>query len=242
MAWSSVWQDPAVASAFVNERRRWIPLAEEQLLLLRRIARASHRPVRRLLDVGCGDGILAEALLQEFPGAHAVLLDISEPMLAAARRRFQGRAVTLVAADLNETAWMSALGSEGPFDVVVSGYCIHHLPDERKRAVYADIFGLLAPGGLFLNLEHVASATAWGEGLFNELMIDALHEGLSKSNPRLTRAEVARGYLERPDRAANRLAPLEAQLGWLREIGFESVDCFFKCFELALFGGARPAA
>ena len=44
---------------------------------------------------------------------------------------------------------------------------------------------------------------------------------------------------ERPDRAANILASVEEQCHWLREIGFKEVDCFWKYFELAIFGGMR---
>lgn len=238
MALRSVWEDPAVAGKFINERRRWLPLAAEQLVLMRRIVRSDERPVRRLLDVGCGDGILADALLQDFPDAEAVLIDISAPMLAAAGQRFRGRSAAFHAVDLNG-AWTDALGNE-PFDAVVSGFCIHHLSDERKRVVYADIYRLLAPGGIFLNLEHVASPSPWVETLFDDLMIDALHVGQVQADPSRSRAAVADEYFNRPDKAANILAPVETQLGWLREIGFTSVDCFFKCFELALIGGVRP--
>jgi hypothetical protein len=46
--------------------------------------------------------------------------------------------------------------------------------------------------------------------------------------------------VHRPDKAANILAPVEAQCDWLREIGYEDVDCYFKVLELAVFGGRRP--
>ena len=55
-----------------------------------------------------------------------------------------------------------------------------------------------------------------------------------------TRKKVADEYQQRPDREANILAPVEHQCDWLRQIGFEDVDCYFKVFELAVFGGRRP--
>jgi hypothetical protein len=51
--------------------------------------------------------------------------------------------------------------------------------------------------------------------------------------------EVRRAFLERPDRADNILAGVEEQCRWLRAIGFADVDCFWKYFELAVFGGFR---
>ena len=48
--------------------------------------------------------------------------------------------------------------------------------------------------------------------------------------------------MDRADKAANILAPVDDQCRWLREIGFADVDCYFKAFELALFGGRKPSA
>jgi SAM-dependent methyltransferase len=127
-----------------------------------------------------------------------------------------------------------------PFDVVVSGYSIHHQEDARKRGLYGEILALLRPGGVFLNLEHVASASAWGELVFDEQFVDALAAFHGRTGTGKGRAEVESDYVHRPDKAANRLAPVDLQCGWLRDLGFERVDCFFKVLELALFGGIRP--
>lgn len=39
---------------------------------------------------------------------------------------------------------------------------------------------------------------------------------------------------------SNKLAPVDTQLAWLREVGFVDVDCYWKWLELALMGGVRP--
>ena len=97
---------------------------------------------------------------------------------------------------------------------------------------------MLLPGGIFLNIEHVASRTPWIQEQFDELFIDHLvayaekAEGMGKS-----REQVAQEFYYRPDKAANILAPVEEQCNWLREIGFEHVDCYLKIFELAVFRG-----
>jgi SAM-dependent methyltransferase len=144
-------------------------------------------------------------------------------------------------ADLAGPAWLESVRPHAPFDAVASSYAIHHLPDARKRALFAEIFALLAPGGMFVNVEHVASATAWVEQRSDELLIDSLFAFQRGKGSEKTRAEVAEEFVHRPDKAANILAPVERQCEWLRACGFTDVDCFFKVFELAVFGGRRPA-
>lgn len=146
----------------------------------------------------------------------------------------------ILEADLGDPSWVEILGTERRFDAVVSGYAIHHLPHERKRSLYAEIVDLLEPGGFFVNIEHVASATPWLEVISDELMVDTIHAYQRNKGTSRSRDDVMREFVARPDKAANILAPVEAQCDWLREAGLVEVDCYFKIFELAVFGGRRP--
>jgi ubiquinone/menaquinone biosynthesis C-methylase UbiE len=231
----SSWKDVEVARWFLDERRRAVPLGDEQVEILLRVARRFVPQPARVIDLGCGDGFVARAVLSEFPTAHALLIDHSEPMLRRAHEamspfscRFEIRH-----GDLSES--LRGVVGDGPFDLIVSGYAIHHLPTARKRSLYQEVFGSLRPGGLFVNVEHVASATPALQGIFDEAYIDHF-----AAVTRRDREQVEREYHARPDKADNILEPVEAQVGWLREIGFEQADCYFKWLELAVFGGRRP--
>jgi hypothetical protein len=100
---------------------------------------------------------------------------------------------------------------------------------------------LISSGGIFLNLEHVASANEAGQELFDDFFVDSLYDFHSKSDAAANRDSIADAYCKRPDKKENILAPVEDQCHWLREIGFADVDCFFKVFELALFGGRKTS-
>ncbi len=164
--------------------------------------------IRRFLDLGTGDGRLIDLLKAEHPQAQAVGLDFSPTMLQAARKRFeQDATVTIMDHNLDER--LPALGS---FDVVVSSFAIHHCEDQRKRALYEEVFGVLEPGGVFCNLEHVASPT------------ETLHAQFLQA-------------LGGSDDPSNKLLDVETQLRWLRGIGFGDVDCLWKWRELALLVG-----
>ena len=79
------------------------------------------------------------------------------------------------------------------------------------------MYGLLAPGGVFYNLEHVSSPTP-------ELHADFF---------------AAIGMSLADEDRSNQLLDVETQVAWLREIGFTQVDCFWKWRELAVFGGVK---
>jgi SAM-dependent methyltransferase len=178
--------------------------------LLEQVPPGAHR----ILDLGTGDGRLIALLLQDDPERRCVGLDSSELMLTAARERFEGDGrVELLRHDLEGT-----LPDLGPFDAVVSSLAIHHLEHDRKRSLYGEAFRLLKPGGLFVNFDHVASVS---RRLHLEFFA-AIEEPLEHEDP------------------SDRLLDVHSQLEWLREIGFEDVDCHWKWRELALMVGLRP--
>jgi trans-aconitate methyltransferase len=238
MRHDTVWQHPELVRTFINEVRGGVPYAADQIAVMLRVIAAGGRPVRRIADLGCGSGVIARAILAEHPAAQAVLVDFSEPMMEAARAALPEPAFAV--ADLADPGWVESVRGQAPLDVVASSYAIHHLSDARKRALYGEIFALLAPGGVFVNVEHVASRTARVEALSDALMIDSIHAFQRGKGAAATREQVARDFVHRPDKAANILAAVEDQCDWLRAIGFADVDCFFKVFELAVFGGWRP--
>ncbi len=239
---STVWKSASLAKKYLEGVREAIPLADEQLNVMLRLIEARGHGIESFLDLGCGDGVLSAAILRRYPQPRGTLLDFSEPMLEAAQQRLGHRKGRLrfVSGHYSNESWTQTLCEVAPFDVVVSGYSIHHQPDDRKQRIYKQIYGLLKSGGLFLNIEHVASPTSWVEELSGERIIDSLTQMHQQRGSTRTREQIAAEYYHREDKAANILAPVEVQCQWLREIGFEDVDCYLKIFELAVFGGRRP--
>ncbi|UBF27365.1 class I SAM-dependent methyltransferase [Kovacikia minuta CCNUW1] len=236
MRTDTVWQNQTLVENFLTGVRGAIPYAMDQINIALRVLDQTGTPLRRVADLGCGDGTIAQVVLNHYPEAQVYAIDFSEPMLNRAKQRLQPFAerVEFIQADLYTPDWQTGLE---PFDAILSGYCIHHLPDDRKRELYREIYNLLTPGGGFLNIEHVASTSPWVEHLFNESLVDSLYTWHQEQGGTSSREEVARRFVYREDKQANILAPVEVQCEWLRAIGFQQVDCYFKWFELAVFGG-----
>ncbi len=149
------------------------------------------------------------------PAMLGVGLDVSDLMLEAARERFADeKQIELVVHDLAEP-----LPAMGYFDAVVSSMAIHHLEHERKRLLYGEIFELLEPGGVFANFEHVRSPSH----RLHVAFFTAIGEPLQHEDP------------------SDRLLDVESQLRWLRALGFDDVDCYWKWLEMALIIGVKPA-
>ena len=246
----TIWQGEGLTQTYLEGVRGAIPLANEQINIMLRLIRASQTEVNWVLDLGCGDGILGTAVLDQYPQANGIFIDFSEPMLTAAKKRLSNNpnAHTLLQ-DYGDRDWLdkrlpidnSQLAINNlQFDVIVSGYSIHHQPDERKKEVYTELYHLLKPGGIFINIEHVKSADPWLERRFQELFVDGIHQLQQQNGANKTWEDVDREFYSRPDKDANILAPAEAQCSWLRAIGYEKVDIYLKIFELAVFGGIKP--
>jgi SAM-dependent methyltransferase len=236
-----VWKLPAIVNRYLSYRAA-IPMVPEQIGIMMAILKTMPEPVENFLDLGCGDGILGASILGTFPQSRGVLADFSEPMLEEARGQLKEYAGQLIFENLDygEVDWVNRMQPHGPFDAIVSGYSIHHQPDERKREIYTEIFSLLKPGGWFINIEHIAAAAQLTVDLFDNHIIDGRYAIEKANGGTKTRQEIADVFMKRPDRAANILLPVETQCEWLREIGYEEVDCYFRVYELAVFGGRKP--
>jgi SAM-dependent methyltransferase len=195
------------------EKRSTIPRRSEAYEVLLEIL-PSH--VDRVLDLGTGDGNVLELVLDARPGATGVGLDFQDEMLDRARARFAGRAgVEIRKHDMDE----SLPADLGRFDVVVSSFAIHHLEPERQMALYGEVFDHLAPGGVFANVEHVASSTARR----HEEFLYAIGSSPEQDDP------------------SNKLVPVATHLTGLNACGYADAECLWKWRELAVVTGTKPA-
>lgn len=179
-----------------------------------------------IVELGAGSGLFSTMLRAAFPEAHLTLIDFSENMLALARGRLGSDAlITFSLADYTTQALPVNCGA------VVTSLSIHHLEDKRKRALLPHIMEALRPCGVFVNADHIAGPTAELEEIYRLRWLADVR-ALGATEQQISDSL----YRQQEDRRS----PVVAQLAWMREAGFEGVDCWYKYSSFAVMCGTRP--
>ncbi|MEV4629043.1 class I SAM-dependent methyltransferase [Micromonospora sp. NPDC049523] len=222
----------AAAGTYDQSRRRLIPCFDEfygtavdvSVPPLRAALAAGRTP--EVLDLGAGTGLLSALVGAAVPGTRVTLLDAAPAMLAVAAEHLAARGVP----HRIEVADLAAPLPAGRYDAVVSALAVHHLDDAGKRDLYRRIHDVLVPGGVFVNAEQVAGPTPALDRRYAEVWLTQI-SALGSDQEEIDAAHQRMAY-DLP-------APVGAQCDWLTEAGFVDVDCFFKAWRFAVFGGRR---
>jgi SAM-dependent methyltransferase len=233
-----VEQDDLVSA----EIREALPYGEELMTLFMRLIERSGVQVRRFLDLGCGDATMSSLILKAYPDSSGVLIDVDEPSLERAWGRLGASAdkLAFVAQDIREDEWVESVRNIAPFDLIVTGYVINQQRDDHKVSIYGDIYDLLGPGGLFLNLDFVSNSAPFARLVFDDLYIESIMKLRAQNGGDASREAAEKAYKDWPDRPLLNPSQTDLQCDWLREIGFVGVDCYFRALGVALLGGVKP--
>jgi tRNA (cmo5U34)-methyltransferase len=191
---------------------------------------------RRILDLGCGDGVVTHELLKAGDYLSATLLDGSADMLKKAKERLKGfRNIDFIRASFQEILSGNILQEH--FDFIVSSLSIHHLTMEEKKSLYKKIYSCLSSDGYFLNVDVILAPTEsieqWYMSLWQEWIAEKKRLfGVESSYG----DDTMRRYKDNKD---NKPDTLDTQINALKEIGFKEVDCYYKYGIFTIFGGKK---
>lgn len=188
--------------------------------------RHTSHPIAKALDLGCGTGALSLIILDLLPEVELTAMDFSAKMLAACDEKIsqQGKTASMAEADIAT----ADLGFG--FDAIVSGLAIHHLDDKDKALLYQRIATALKPGGIFINRDVFSGETA------QETASNALDwRRFMRSNGEDDLYWFNRSLDE------DKPAKLSDQQEWLRRAGLSEVKVYWQKYQVAVFGGIKPA-
>ena len=208
-----------ISELYDGQRRNLIPCYDDFYRIATLFAAAgTDRP--KILDLGAGTGLFSSFILNKFPKAELTLLDISDKMLGVARRRFSGlKNIDYVVSDYVES------GIDGEYDLIISSLSIHHLEDKNKMRLFKDIYDSLNPGALFVNADQCLPESEEYAGIFDDYW-----SGYVESSG-FTSEEIE-GFHQR--RKLDKEVKLTDQISWIRNAGFEIVECIYKYIQFCV--------
>ncbi|MGH8141071.1 MAG: bifunctional 2-polyprenyl-6-hydroxyphenol methylase/3-demethylubiquinol 3-O-methyltransferase UbiG [Steroidobacteraceae bacterium] len=156
-----------LAHEFWDPRGAFHPLHALNPVRLAYVAARAALSQRRVLDIGCGGGLLSEGLARH--GAHVTGIDMAPAMIEVARLHAHESQIALDYELASAEAYVAH--APGQFDVITCMELVEHVPD--PRSLFAAMQGLLRPGGdLFIstinrNLRSFLLAIVGAEYLLN---------------------------------------------------------------------------
>jgi SAM-dependent methyltransferase len=216
-----------------------VPAREEQIAALLMLLPFRTDESFRAVELASGEGRLSYAILHSFRQATLLALDYEQSMRDETSRRLSefGARARVAAFDMVREDWYPQI--EGA-DCVVSSLCVHHLTGEEKQALFKAIAARLAPRGVLLIADLIATQRAEANRLFAATWdASAESQSLAQVGSRALYdkfVETHWNYYHHPD-PFDKPSPLFEQLVWLKEAGFALVDCFWMQAGHAIYGG-----
>lgn len=203
-----------VAQEYDANRKKFIPCFNDYYENTTKFIISNIEKPRRVMDLGAGTGLLSYFWYQQFSSAEYVLVDIADEMLNVARKRF---------ASIDRISYQVfdySIGlPHGEFDVIISALSIHHLENEDKQKLFAQIYDNLPSGGLFVNYDQFCA----GQDEMNEWFNSYWESQLAKSG--LTEHDIE---LWRERRKLDKECSVEEEIEMLYKSKFKTIKCVYS--------------
>ncbi len=233
------WAEKDYATDYLEKVNAIIPLRPRLLALLGSFYRyfLGNGQLRKIVELGCGDGAFTEELLKSEIPTRATLIDGSEEMLSQAKERLGAyKDVRFIRSSFQELTGNNALPKDA--DLIFSVLAIHHLNAEEKQELFALIFSQLVPGGFFINIDDCIPPSPLLEGWY----LDRWKKEMTKKAAELEIDIDPQSFNDKhKDPEHHKTLEHLADLCKTLEVtGFTGVDCFFKDGIFTACVGQKP--
>ncbi len=173
----------------------------------------------RVLDLGCGNGVLSEQIFKKYHMAHIVGFDLTEEMLKAYNNKlskYSGR-FELKKGDFKT----DAIGDS--YDIILAGLTLHHLTHKERKEFYKTVYSALNAGGVFISRDIIIDEDK--DVRTQQYEIWKRFIKLNGENPELW-------YSKHKEK--DRPVTLSDHFAWLKDAGFIKIGCHYRLFNFAV--------
>lgn len=220
---TEIYQTHGVMEAEEYDRLIRAVVPSQPLLLATIVDYMPSHP-RRILELGCGTGILTAMVQEECPDAEVIGIDLSPEMLRMAAAKPELKEVRFLAQDLRD-AW-----PEGRYDAIVTSLCLHHVSREDRAQVVRRALRALSPGGRFICGDIYRAGGDWEEELQREIWCRGMkRRGASD--------DVVRGMIAQREKNLPEFTTVPGFRDILMEVGFDRAVVPFTSGSVGLVVG-----
>jgi tRNA (cmo5U34)-methyltransferase len=210
---------------YASLMQRLIPFYDAQRNLMLRLIQLGRDAPMRLLDLGCGPGLMAARVFAEFPHAQLTLFDLTQEMMDACRSRLGStNRVIYRVGDFRTDDFGNG------YDVVLASLSLHHARLSERPMLASRLYRCLAPGGRLIAAEIIVDESATIRQQQYELWRRFMDER-GEDGDSWYQKHVAKDH------------PVEIS-GWtktLEDAGFASAGCFWRCLNFAIIAANKVA-
>ena len=233
------WTEEA-SEIFIDAGKYFVPDREVQIQTISDLIPAYPHDFN-ILEICCGEGLLAQALLTAHPNATVYGYDGSQEMRQTAQTKLAtfGPRFQTQDFDLFDKSWRK---TSFPIHAIVSSLTIHHLDAQEKQTLYQDLYALLEPQGVFLIADLIQPTHPLGIAYTAKMWDQSVQkraqeiDGNTKAFDQFKKLQWNLYHYPEP---TEKPSPLFDQLQWLQNAGFKNVDVYWMQAGHAIFGGQK---
>ncbi|HSQ26294.1 MAG TPA: methyltransferase domain-containing protein [Anaerolineales bacterium] len=235
-----LWSEQ-ISQQFIDFAEYFVPDRKIQMEIIRDLIPVVNHPIH-VLEICCGEGLLAQTILDKREDISIIGIDGSSAMLWKARQRLSsyGSRFQTFAFEISQIIWQEI---DIPFHAVISSLAIHHLDRVGKQRLYQDIYQHLMPGGVLIVADLVEPASESSKQLAAELWDQAVMHRSLELDCNLKAFEAFQNLHWNLFRFPDEMdipSPLTDHFHWLAESGFQEIDTYWMRAGHAIYGGVKP--